>query len=159
MRVQGKLTELCNFIYSYKFTVYTKYIQLYLNFFKLILVKWLKSENKEKFQSLLNCVPCLLKTCSRANVPCVSTCLACVRANVRTCLACLRAHLPTCLACTRANMACVLTCSRANVPCLLTCSRVNVLVLMPLFSVSLPLLLKLYTLLVRFKSLITAFPQ
>ena len=46
--------------------------------------------------SLLNCVPCVLKTCSRANVPCMLTC-------------------------SRANALCVLMCSRANVPCVLTC--------------------------------------
>ena len=84
--------------------------------------------------SLLNCVPCVLKTCSRANVPYVLTC-------------------------SRAKVPCELTCSHANVLFVLMCSRANVLVLMPLFSVSLPLLLKLYTLLVRFKSLITVFPQ
>ena len=49
--------------------------------------------------SLLNCVPCVLKTCSRANVPCVLTC-------------------------SRANMLCVLKCSRANVSCVLACQRV-----------------------------------
>ena len=52
--------------------------------------------------SLLNCVPCVLKTCSLANVPYVLTC-------------------------SRANVPCVLTCSHANVPCVLTCSRANVL--------------------------------
>ena len=95
--------------------------------------------------SLLNCVSCVLKTYSLAKVPCVLTCS--------------RANVPCVFTCSRANVPCVLTCSRANVPCVLTCSRTNVLVLMPLFSVSLPLLLKLYTLLVRFKSLITVFPQ
>ena len=49
---------------------------------------------------LLNCVPCVLKTCSRAkclrgHVP---TCLACWRVHVPTCLACLSAQVPTCLA-------------------------------------------------------------
>ena len=52
--------------------------------------------------SLLNCVPRVLKKCSRANVPCLLTC-------------------------SRANMSCVLTCSRPNVPYVLTCSRPNVL--------------------------------
>ena len=49
--------------------------------------------------SLLNCVSCMLNTCSFANVPCVLTC-------------------------SRANVPCVLTCSHVNVPCVLTCSRV-----------------------------------
>ena len=40
--------------------------------------------------SLLNCVSCVLKTCSRANVPCVLTC-------------------------SRANVPCVLTCQRASI--------------------------------------------
>ena len=52
-----------------------------------------------------------------------------------------------------------LTSLRTKVPCVLTCSRANVLVLIPLFWVSLPLLLKLYTLLARFRSLITVFPR
>ena len=50
---------------------------------------------------------------------------------------------------------------RANMPCalahVLVCFCAHVLML--LFSVSLPLLLKLYPLLVRFKRLITVFPQ
>ena len=48
--------------------------------------------------------------CSRVNVPCVPTCLACLCAHVPTCLACSRAHVPTCLACLRAH---VLTCQHA----------------------------------------------
>ena len=60
-------------------------------------------ENK----SLLNCVPCVLKTCSRANVSCVLTCS--------------RANVPCVLTCSRANVPCVLTCTRANVPYVLTC--------------------------------------
>ena len=83
-------------------------------------------------------MPCVLKTCSRANVTCVLTCS--------------RANVPCVLTCSRANVLCMLTCSRANV---LMWSRANVLVLMPLFSVSLPLSLKFYAVLVRLKSLIT----
>ena len=71
--------------------------------------------------SLLNCVPCVLKACSRPNVLCVLMCLACLGAHVPTCLASLRANLPTCLVCSRAYLPCVLTCSRANVLCVLTC--------------------------------------
>ena len=52
--------------------------------------------------SLLNYVPCMLKTCSPANVLCVITFSG-------------------------ANVSCVLPCSRANVPCWLTCSCANVL--------------------------------
>ena len=37
------------------------------------------------FTSLLNCVPCVLKTCSRANVPCVLTCQRALHAYVLTC--------------------------------------------------------------------------
>ena len=51
--------------------------------------------------SLLNCVPFVLKTCSRANVPCVLTC-------------------------SRANVLFVVTCSRANVPCVLTCRHASI---------------------------------
>ena len=71
--------------------------------------------------SLLNCVPCVLKACSRPNVLCVLMCLACLGAHVPTCLASLRANLPTCLVCSRAYLPCVLTCSRANVLYVLTC--------------------------------------
>ena len=48
--------------------------------------------------SLLNRVPCMLKACSRGNVPCMLTC-------------------------SRGNVPCVPTCSRANVPCMLMFSR------------------------------------
>ena len=61
--------------------------------------------------SLLNCVPCVVKTCLRANVPYVLTCS--------------RAYLLCVLTCSRANVPCVLTSSLANVPCVLTCSRSN----------------------------------
>ena len=58
-------------------------------------------------KSLLNCVPCVPKMCSHANVPCVLMCsrdllayvLMCLRvflAHVATSLACLHAHVPTC---------------------------------------------------------------
>ena len=100
--------------------------------------------------SLLNCVPRVLKTCSRANVSCVLmysrtnvpcvltwqralhaymlTCsrvnvpcvLTCLRAHVSTCIAFLRAHVPTCLACLRVHLPACLACLRANVPCTLT---------------------------------------
>ena len=63
----------------------------------------------DHFVSLLNYVPCVLKTCSLAKVPCVLTCS--------------RAHVPKCLACLRAHVPCVLMCSRANMPCMLTWQR------------------------------------
>ena len=49
-------------------------------------------------KSLLNCVPCVLKTCPRANVPCVLTCSRALRTYVLTCQRGLRAHVTTCLA-------------------------------------------------------------
>ena len=64
------------------------------------------------FLSLLNCVPCVLKTCSPA-----------LRAHLPTCLVCLRVHVPTYL---RAQVPCVLKCSRANTLCVLTCSLAHV---------------------------------
>ena len=82
-------------------------------------------------RSLLNCVPYLLKTCSRANVSYVLTCFMCLRAHVPTCFACLRAlralraQVLTCLACLRAHVPTCLACLRANVPCVLMCSCVN----------------------------------
>ena len=87
--------------------------------------------------SLLNCVPCVLKTCSRANVPCVVTCPACLRAHVLTslaylrahvpaCLVCLRTHLPTSLACLRSHLKACLTCLRAHVPKCFACLRAHV---------------------------------
>ena len=63
-------------------------------------------------KSLLNCVPCVLKVYSRANVPCV--------------LMWSRVKMPCVLTCSRAYMLCMLTCSCANVPCVLTCSRAHV---------------------------------
>ena len=83
--------------------------------------------------SLLNCVPCVLKLCSCANVPCV---LTCSRANVSCELKCqrvLRAHVPTCLACLRANVSCVLTCQRALRAQVLMCQRVHSVHSRPLF--------------------------
>ena len=76
--------------------------------------------------SLLNCVPCVLKTCSRTNVPCVLTCL---RSNVSSVLMCqrvLRVHVPCKLTNSHASVPCVLLWSRANLSCVLTLSRVNV---------------------------------
>ena len=75
--------------------------------------------------SLLNCVPCVLKTCSRANVPCVLTCSRTNMPCVLTCLACSHANVPCVLTCSCVNLSCLLTCSRANVPFVLTCSRAN----------------------------------
>ena len=57
-------------------------------------------------------MPCVLKTSSRANVPCVLT-LSCT-------------NMPCALTWSRAYVSCVLTCSRAYVSCVLTCSRAYV---------------------------------
>ena len=76
--------------------------------------------------SLLNCVPCVLKACSRPNVLCVLMCLACLGAHVPTCLASLRALVPTCLACLRANMPTCLVRLRAHVPTWFACLRAHV---------------------------------
>ena len=85
------------------------YLPLTLIFISLWLVCMIMKvawgrENILSKRSLLNCVPCVLKTCSRANVPSVPTCLAYLRAHVLTCLGCLRAHVPTCLAWLRARV-------------------------------------------------------
>ena len=68
--------------------------------------------------SLLNCVSCGLKTCSRANVSYVPCMLTCLHVNVPCML--------TCLVCSRANVLCVLTCStcqRALSAYVLVCER------------------------------------
>ena len=67
--------------------------------------------------SLLNCVPRVLKKCSRVNVPCVPTCS---RANMSCVLTCSRPNVPFVLTCSRPNVPYVLTCSRANVLCMLS---------------------------------------
>ena len=63
--------------------------------------KWYTTKKNPFAGSLLNCMPRVLKTCSRAKVSCMLTC-------------------------SRASVSCVYTCSRAIVPCVLTCSRTNV---------------------------------
>ena len=68
-------------------------------------------------RSLLNCAPCVLKTCLRANVPYV---LTYSHANVP--------HVLMCLACSCANVPCVLMCSyalhtRALCTYMLVCKR------------------------------------
>ena len=94
-------------------------------------------------------MPCVLKTCSRANVPWVLTCshvptfLACLRAHVPwvlkyvltyqhalcayvlTCLECLRAHVPTYLACLLAHVPTSLACLRALPAYVLMCQHIN----------------------------------
>ena len=97
---------------------------------------------------LLNCVPCVLKPCSRANVSCVITCwrgnvpciLTCQRdlcAYVLTCqcvlrahvpmyLACLCVHMPTCLACLSAYLPMCLASLFDHVPTCFACSRAHV---------------------------------
>ena len=55
------------------------------------------------FSSLLNCVPCVLETCSHANVSCVLTCQRALRAHVLTCQRALRAYVLTCHRALRAN--------------------------------------------------------
>ena len=115
---------------------------------------YLFSKMAVKLRSLQNCVPCVLKTCSRANVSCVltwslATCRACLRTHVPTYLACsraiqptcsaclyahastylarLRAHVPMCFACLRAHVRLCLVCLRAHVPKCLLCFRAKVL--------------------------------
>ena len=63
---------------------------------------------------LLNCLPCVLKTFSRANVLCMLTFLC--------------ANLPCVLMCSLANVPCAL---RAHVPSVLMCQRAS---LMPCFQ-------------------------
>ena len=130
---------------------------------------------------LLNCVPCILKTCSRTSVCCMLTCsraniscmLTCSHGNmsqVLTCLTCQHALRPYALTCQHALWAHVLTFQHAlsplsHMPCVTTWSTANTTCLacleflMPLFSVSLPLLLKLYTLLVRLDYSVNVFLQ
>ena len=89
--------------------------------------------------SLLNCVPCVLKTCSRTNVPCVLTYQRVFCAHVPACLACSRALQAYVLTCQRALRASVITCQlvlrtyvitcqrsvRAHMPTCFACSRAN----------------------------------
>ena len=83
-------------------------------------------------QSLLTC---MLKACSRANVPCVLTCsranMPCVLkyspANVSYVLTCSRTNVFCELKWWRVNVSCVLMCSRANLSCKLTYSHLNML--------------------------------
>ena len=78
--------------------------------------------NNKWLVSLLNCVPCMLKTCSRVNVPCVLTCHACLRANVLGVLSCSRAlsafvpHVSKCLECLCTHISMWLAISRAHAP-------------------------------------------
>ena len=82
--------------------------------------------------SLLNCVPCVLKTCpaffvltcQRALYAYVLTQRA-LRAYVLTCQRALCAHVPTCLGCLRALRAYVLTYQRSLRDYLLTCQRAS----------------------------------
>ena len=78
------------------------------------------------FMSLLNCVPCVLKTCSRASVTCVLTCQRTLHAYMLMCRVsrALRAYVPKCTECLRAKyvkMTCALFYSCVNVACEVTC--------------------------------------
>ena len=84
--------------------------------FRLVLANILNS-------SLLNCLPYVLKTCSRTSGPCL---LTCSRANVPCVLTCSRDNVHCMFQRLRANMSCVLTCSTVNVSFILTCSGANV---------------------------------
>ena len=124
---------------------------------------------------------CVLKTYSRALRAYVLTCQRALRAYVLMCQRALRAlvpkcqrtlsiyvpHVSTCLACLCTHVTTCLASSSAQVPtCIysiawhglhdhvITCQHPS---FDALFSVSLPLLPKLYTLLARFKSLISVF--
>lgn len=74
---------------------------------------WKLSLNLAKFLSLLNCVPCVTKTCERANVPGV---LICSRANALCVVLCLSANLPRVLR--------YLTCKNPLHTYVLTCQHV-----------------------------------
>ena len=92
---------------------------------------YLFSEMAVKLRSLQNCVPCVLKTRSRANVSCVltwslATCRACLRTHVPTYLACLRAIQPTYSACLYAHASTYLARLRAHVPMCLACLSAHV---------------------------------
>ena len=109
---------------------------------------WLWNENST-FPPSLNCVPCVLKTYSCVNVPCVLTCSRALRTYVLTflcafacshihepeCLAWLRAYVPTCLACLGvayqrafcAHVSECLACLRVHVPTYLACLRAHLL--------------------------------
>ena len=131
MKTRDKKPQICYFHYA-KSVKHSHQILMGLssiqNSFR---ITWpiILSDIKHKHTSLLNCVPCVLKTCSRANVPYVVTCsranvpcvVTCSRANVPCVLTCSRANVPNLLTCSRANVSCVLRCSRANKPCVLTC--------------------------------------
>ena len=108
-------------------------------------VNWIKCEQSFQFpvflffytknSSLLICVPCVLKTCVRANVLCIFTCsrtnVPFLRTHSRANLLCMltysRANVSCVFMCLCGNVPCMLKCSRVNVPCVLTCSRVIVL--------------------------------
>ena len=90
------------------------------------LVKGVSTKCQKLFlflKNLLNCVPCVLKTCSRANVPHVLTCQRALRAYVFTCQRVLRAYVLCILTCSRTSVPYVFMCSRANLPGVLTCQR------------------------------------
>ena len=92
--------------------------------------------------SLLNCVPCVLKACSRPYVLCMLMCLACLGAHVPTCLASLRAFVPTCLACLRANVPTCLVCLRAHVSACLACLCAHLLTYLKTLCVHVPMFLR-----------------
>ena len=68
-------------------------------------------------RSLLNCMPCMLRMCSHASMPCMLTFLCANVSYVLTSLVCLYAHMPTCLVYLHAHVPMCLACSHANVPC------------------------------------------
>ena len=74
-------------------------------------------------RSLLNCVPYVLKTCSRANAPCM---LSCSRGSMPCMLIYSHGNVSCFLTCSCANVSSLLTCSCLNMPCVLIYSRVNV---------------------------------
>ena len=74
-------------------------------------------------ESLLYCVSCMLRLCSRVNLPCV---LTCSRANAWCMLIFSRTKVSRELLNSCVNVPCVFTCSRANMLCVLSYSRANV---------------------------------
>ena len=94
------------------------FLQFNLTFY--VVFDFCKFQLSLNILSLLNCVSCVLKLCSRAKVPCVLMCSRVLCAYMFTCQCALRAYVLTCL---RALRAYVLTSQRVLRACVLTCER------------------------------------
>ena len=84
------------------------FLQVNLTFY--VVFDFCKFQISLNILSLLNCVSCVLKLCSRANVPCVLMCSRVLCAYMFTCQCALRAYV---LTYQRVLLAYVLTCKRA----------------------------------------------